>query len=128
AAHEKLEFRRAAAETRALWVAANRYVQDQAPWAALRTNRARAASVTRTALNLLLICASVAWSIIPELSHRVLTAFGYAAAFPSWPRGSAIALLDGRRGQSVARINPLVTKLQEAEISTLEDRFGAADR
>jgi methionyl-tRNA synthetase len=124
AAHERLEFRRAAAETRALWVAANKYVQDQAPWAALKTNRARAAVATRTALNLLATCAYITWSIIPELSHRVLAAFGEAADCPRWPQASAATLLNGRRGLSVAKINPLVRKLSEPEISMLEDRFG----
>jgi methionyl-tRNA synthetase len=128
AAHEKLEFRRAAAETRALWVTANRYVQDQAPWAALKTDRARAAVVTRTALNLLPICASVAWSIIPELTGSVLAAFGETDAHPSWPQGSANALLDGRKGLPVAEIKPLVAKLLEAEISEFERRFGGTDR
>src|SRR5262249_40265448 len=101
AAHEKLEFRRAAAETRALWVAANRYVQDQAPWAALKTDRARAAVVTRTALNLLPICASVAWSIIPWLTGSELAALPDVDAYPAWPQGPANALLDGRKGLSV---------------------------
>jgi methionyl-tRNA synthetase len=128
AAHEKLEFRRAAAETRALWVTANRYVQDQAPWAALKTDGARAAVVTRTALNLLPICASVAWSIIPELTSSVLAAFGKADTHPSWPQGSANALLDGRKGRPVAAIKPLVAKLLEAEISEFERRFGGTDR
>jgi methionyl-tRNA synthetase len=115
-AHEKLEFRRAAAET---------YVQDQAPWAVLKTERARAAVGTRTALNLLSICASVAWSIIPELTGKVLAAFGEAVAPPPWPQRSAIALLDGRKGLSVGKIDPLVAKLADAQISELERRFGS---
>ena len=128
AAHEKLEFRRAAAETRALWVTANRYVQDQAPWAALKTDRARAAVTTRTALNLLPICASVAWSIIPQLTSSVLAAFGEADTWPAWPQGSANALLDGRKGLSVAKIKPLVAKFLEAEICEFERKFGGTDR
>jgi methionyl-tRNA synthetase len=123
AAHEKLEFRRAAAQTRSLWVIANTYVQDQAPWAALKIDRARAAVATRTALNLLFICASVAWSIIPELASSVLAAFGEADAYPAWPQGSANALLDGRKGLPIAKINPLVAKLLEAQICEFERRF-----
>ena len=37
--HEALEFRRAAAETRALWVHANAYLQHAAPWTALKSDR-----------------------------------------------------------------------------------------
>jgi methionyl-tRNA synthetase len=127
-AHERLEFRRAAAETRGLWVAANRYVQDQAPWATLKTHRERAAVATRTALNLLPVCASVAWSIIPELSHHVLAAFHEANNCPDWPERSGVVLLNGRRGLSVAKIDPLVAKLTDARISELEHRFCGAGR
>ena len=57
--HERLEFRRAAAETRALWVLANGYIQEQAPWTTIKSDPARAAVTTRTALNLVCLCASV---------------------------------------------------------------------
>ena len=122
-AHERLEFRRAAAETRGLWVAANKYFQDQAPWAALGTDRTRAEVTARTALNLLPICASVAWPIVPELSRRVLAAFGEADECPSWPQGPSAALLDARKGHPVTKIGPLVRKLTEADVSALADRF-----
>jgi len=121
--HESLEFRRAAAETRALWVLANGYIQQQAPWATVGTDPARAAVATRTALNLLAICAAVSWSIIPTLANRVLAALGGSPGCPSWPARPASTLLDGKRGQPVSRIEPLVGKLSAAEISHFERRF-----
>jgi methionyl-tRNA synthetase len=85
--HDAREFRRAAAETRALWSRANAYVQEAAPWTALRTDRARAALVTRTALNLVQLSATVAWSIVPSLAARVLRLLGDPSAdtTPHWP-------------------------------------------
>jgi methionyl-tRNA synthetase len=121
--HEKLEFRRAAAETRALWVLANAYVQEQAPWTSIKSDPARAAVTTRTALNLLSVCAGVAWSIVPTLAGRVLSAFGAATDCPRWPQHCAPRLLDARKGDPIARVEPLVTKLTEAEITGLERRF-----
>lgn len=73
--HEKL-YRRAAAETRALWTRANAYVQEAAPWSALRRNRPQAASVTRAALGLIEVCATVAWSIVPNLAASAIAAVG----------------------------------------------------
>src|SRR5207244_2402920 len=67
--HEGLEFRRAAAETRALWVLANGYIQEQAPWTMIKSDPARAAVTTRSALSLLTLCAVVSWSIIPTLAN-----------------------------------------------------------
>jgi methionyl-tRNA synthetase len=124
--HESLEFRRAAAETRALWVLANGYIQDQAPWATNKSDPARAAVTTRAALNLLTVCAVVSWAIIPALANRVLAAFGEAPGCPAWPHRPAAAILDGKKGQPISRIDPLVVKLTAAEISHLESRFSGA--
>lgn len=87
ARHEAREFRHAAAEMRALWAGANAYVQAAAPCSALRNNRARAAVTTRTALALIEICATVAWSIIPSLASSAITAVGGPESLdaPLWP-------------------------------------------
>jgi methionyl-tRNA synthetase len=124
--HESLEFRRASAETRALWVLANRYIQRQAPWTTIKSDPVRAGVTTRTALNLLTICAVVSWSIIPTLANRVLAAFGRPPDCPPWPIRPLSTLLDNGRGQPVSRIEPLVGKLTETGISHLESRFSGA--
>jgi methionyl-tRNA synthetase len=121
--HESLEFRRAAAETRALWVLANGYIQEQAPWTTVRSDPARAAVTTRSALNLVSLCASAAWSIIPSLAGRVRSALGDPTDCPPWPDRPATTLLDARKGQPIARIEPLVGKLAATEVSQLADRF-----
>jgi methionyl-tRNA synthetase len=125
--HESLEFRRTAAETRALWVLANGYIQQQAPWSTIKSDPRRAAVTTRWALNLLSICASVSWSIIPTLATRVLAALGEAPGCPSWPTHPASALLDASRGQPISRIEPLVDTLTQTEISHLQARFSGAE-
>src|SRR6516164_8677539 len=50
--HEAMEFRRAAAETRAIWAAGNQYLQRAAPWSAVSADPPAAACSLRTALNL----------------------------------------------------------------------------
>ncbi|WP_377849009.1 methionine--tRNA ligase [Bosea sp. UC22_33] len=96
--HEAREFRHAAAETRALWSAANAYVQAAAPWSKLRENRLGAAVATRTALRLIEICATVAWSIIPNLATSAIAAVGgtVGACSPAWPDDIEGQLLLGR--------------------------------
>jgi methionyl-tRNA synthetase len=122
--HETLEFRRAAAETRAIWSLANAYLQQAAPWAVARSDPLRAAVVTRTALNLVRLSAILAWSIIPTLAEAVLTAFGDAAAVPPWPSEPAADLLAGNAGRPFLPLDPLVRKISEAEIGRLQRRFG----
>jgi methionyl-tRNA synthetase len=119
--HEALEFRRAAAETRTIWVRANAYFQDAAPWA----DPARAAVVTRTTLNLVRLSAIAAWSIIPDLASRVLAALGEHRAIPPWPTQPIEDLLTQASGQ-FAPIPPLVRKLTDADVARLQQRFAGA--
>ena len=122
--HEALEFRQAAAETRAVWARANAYVQETAPWTAINSDPARAAVVTRTALNLVRLSAVLAWSIVPTLAGQVLSALGEDAPIPRWPEhaGSGLAL-DLHAGQPIEQIGPLVVKLGAADIARLSQRF-----
>jgi methionyl-tRNA synthetase len=121
--HEGLEFRRAAAETRAIWAAANAYLQQAAPWTAIKSDPARAALATRWGLNLVRLSAAVAWSIIPVLSRTVLDAFGDQQAIPHWPSAPCGVYLDGNAGQPVARLDPLVAKITVEKADHLAARF-----
>ena len=123
--HEALEFRAAAAATRAIWDVANAYLQHAAPWTAVKSDPARAAIVTRTGLNLVDICAVLAWSIVPGLSESVLRAFGRNDAVPRWPDGPLADLLDGGAGKVIAPIGPLVEKISPERASHLAARFGS---
>jgi methionyl-tRNA synthetase len=122
--HERLEFRRAAAATRALWALANAFVQRAAPWSA---SAGRALVITRFALNLVRLCATSAHSIIPSLSATVLGAFGDRAATPPWPSGDIEKFLDSSGNLPIAPIGRLVDKLGNADILRLKRRFGDRD-
>ena len=122
--HEALEFRQAAAETRAVWARANAYVQETAPWTAINSDPARAAVVTRTALNLVRLSAVLAWSIVPTLAGKVLSALGEDAPIPPWPAQAGSGLgLDLHAGEQIGPIGPLVAKLDAADVARLSQRF-----
>jgi methionyl-tRNA synthetase len=123
--HTSLEFRAAAAATRAIWDTANAYLQHAAPWAAIKSDPIRAAVITRTGLNLVVICATLAWSIVPHLSERVLRAFGRGDPVPRWPNDPLSALLDSGAGTPVAQLGPLVEKISPEKADHLVRRFGA---
>jgi methionyl-tRNA synthetase len=123
--HEALEFRRAAAETRAIWARANAYLQDAAPWTALKADPAAAAVTTRTALALVRLSAVVAWSIVPTLADRVLACLGAEDPLPSWPTRAGHDLLAGQGVCGPIRaLGPLVTKISDDQIARLVGRFG----
>jgi methionyl-tRNA synthetase len=122
--HEACEFRRAAAETRGIWSAANAYLQHAAPWTVIKSDPVRAAIVTRTGLNLVRLSAVLAWSIVPALSETVLHAFGENEVVPRWPSASCGPLLDSGAGKRVLRLDPPVTKITREKASDLAARFG----
>jgi methionyl-tRNA synthetase len=122
-AQEKLEFRRTAAEIRSLWTLANGYLQERAPWSAIKVDPTAAAVATRTALNLLALSATVAWSIVPTLATGVLQALGKRDPIPPWPDRPAALLLDGRHGSPFGRVEPPVRKVTDGELAQLEARF-----
>jgi methionyl-tRNA synthetase len=121
--HEACEFRRAAAETRGIWSAANAYLQHAAPWTTIKSDPVRAAIVTRTGLNLVHLSAVLAWSIIPALSETVLQAFGDTDTVPLWPSVPCGPALDSGRGRRVSRLDPLVVKITREKASDLAARF-----
>jgi methionyl-tRNA synthetase len=126
--HESLEFRQAAAETRAVWARANGYLQEAAPWTAINSDPARAAVATRTALNLVRLSAVLAWSIVPTLAQTVLSALGEEAAVPPWPtQPGHNLLLDLHAERPIGAIGPLVAKLGDPDIVRLSRRFGGND-
>ena len=123
--HEALEFRRAAAETRALWARANAYLQEAAPWTALKSDPKQAAVVTRTALALIRLSATVAWSIVPTLAGKVLAALGEDAAIPPWPTHDLLA--DAWAGRPIDVIGPLVAKVTDDHVARLESQFSGIE-
>ena len=74
--YEAMEFRKAAAETRAIWAAGNEYITKAAPWTAYKTSVDQAAVGIRTGLNLVALFGVIAQPIIPETAKKILDALG----------------------------------------------------
>ncbi|MFO1158212.1 MAG: methionine--tRNA ligase [Reyranellaceae bacterium] len=90
--HEALELRKAASEVRSIWKITNAYVAGAAPWFVIKHDRERAAVVTRTAVNLVRLCAATAWPFIPDAASLVLRSLGEDAEPPTWIDDGATAL------------------------------------
>src|SRR6185312_2924019 len=68
---ETIELRKACQAMRALWVVGNEYLQEAAPWTAIRTDPERAAVIVRTALNLAALFARVSAPVIPFAAETI---------------------------------------------------------
>ena len=109
--HEGLAFRKAADEVRSIWRLANGYLAAQAPWSLFGRGQERAATVTRTGVNLVAVAATISWPFIPEAAERVSTALGGSVSVPLWPRSAADALTEIKGGRRVSSLPILFSKL-----------------
>jgi methionyl-tRNA synthetase len=126
-AMEALEVRKSAQALRALWVLGNEYLQEAAPWTALKTDRDRAAAVVRTGLNLVALFARVAQPFIPEAAAKAGEAVGETAPW-AWPSEDGRAELSRLEpGRAVAAAEVLFRKVEDAQIAEWSERFGGAE-
>ncbi|MBF9035477.1 methionine--tRNA ligase [Rhodobacterales bacterium HKCCE2091] len=120
AAMEAIEVRKAAAELRALWVLGNEYLQSAAPWSAFKTDEARAAAITRTALNLIPFYATLSAPFIPDAAAAMHAAMGTE---PAWPESAEAALTALPAGHAFTVPDVLFRKIADEEREEWQQRF-----
>jgi methionyl-tRNA synthetase len=124
--HEQMEFRKAAAELRAIWVAGNEYLQVAAPWTAMKTDRDAAAVSVRTGLNCCALFAILAQPFIPDAAKAVLDAMGVPEANRMWPSPEDKNLFDALpRGLVITPPDVLFKKIEDTDVAAWAERFGA---
>jgi methionyl-tRNA synthetase len=128
---EAIEFRKAAAELRAIWVAGNEYLTRAAPWTTIKTDRARAAAAVRLGLNLVHTFAHLAWPIIPTAAraiHETIQPVAGNAAVIPWPEASMAEELDQlEAGQPIRAADVLFAKITDEQIAAWTERFGGPE-
>jgi methionyl-tRNA synthetase len=126
--YEAMEFRKAAAETRAIWAAGNEYLTRAEPWTKYKTSVEQAAVGVRTGLNLCALFGILAQPIIPDAAETILSAIGV----PKGNRrmnfsggGDFAGLLDALpRGLAINPPAVLFAKIEDAQVAEWTQRFG----
>ncbi len=128
---EAIEFRKAAAELRAIWVAGNEYLTRAAPWTAIKSDRARAAAAVRLGLNLVHTFSHLAWPITPTAArtiHETIQPVAGDAAVIPWPEGPMAEELDQLEpGQPIRAADVLFAKITDEQIAEWTARFGGPE-
>ncbi|AZS21906.1 MULTISPECIES: methionine--tRNA ligase [unclassified Caulobacter] len=124
---DAIEMRKSAQALRALWVVGNEYLQEAAPWTAIKTDRDRAAVIVRTALNLAALYAKISAPFIPFAAEKIGDAFGLD--FPAaWPSNDAKTELGSLTvGAPVTVPEVLFKKIEDEQIADWTARFGGAE-
>ncbi len=122
---EAMEFRKACAELRSIWVAGNEYLQEAAPWTAFKTDPEKAAVSVRTGLNLIRLFAILSEPIIPFTAARMREIFNEADEALSWPDDAAQALTHFKAGAEFSPPDILFSKIEDDHIADWRERYGA---
>ncbi|MFI4936565.1 MAG: methionine--tRNA ligase [Caulobacterales bacterium] len=124
---EAIEIRKTAQALRALWVIGNEYLQEAAPWTAIKTDPGRAAVVVRTALNLVALFARVSAPIIPFTAEVIGEAVGEAWP-PAWPGADTAAELSRLPpGRKLTTPPVLFKKIEDAQVAEWTAQFAGAE-
>jgi methionyl-tRNA synthetase len=121
---EAVELRKSTQALRALWVLGNEYLQEAAPWTAIKTDPERAAVVVRTALNLVDLFARVSAPVIPFAAEKIAEAVGESYP-PTWPSTDAVLELSRLEpGRPVRTPEVLFKKIEDDQIAEWTLSFG----
>lgn len=71
-----MEFRKALAELRAIWVDGNNYISVTEPWTVIKENQERAAAILRVCINLIRIYAILSAPIMPDTAAKIMAKLG----------------------------------------------------
>ena len=123
------EFRKAMAETRAIWAAGNEYLTQAAPWTHYKTDKDQAAMGTRVGLNLVAFFGVLAQPIIPDAAAKILDALNIPQVNRTWrfgdgPEGIAKIIDALPHGLQIAAPEVLFTKIEDDDIALWVERFG----
>jgi methionyl-tRNA synthetase len=122
---EAMEFRKALAELRAIFVAGNEYLTRAAPWTHVKTDRARAGAAVRMGLNLVHLFAHLAWPVIPTSARRIHQAIQDAPEVIPWPDEKMAEFLDDLEyGMQIGVPDVLFAKITDEQIAEWRERFG----
>jgi methionyl-tRNA synthetase len=124
---EALEVRKAAQTLRALWVLGNEYLQEAAPWSAIKSDPLRAAVIVRTGINLVGLFARVSAPIIPFSAEAIAEAIGepWPLAWPSLDGAAELSRM--ALGRAVRAPEVLFKKVEDEQIAAWAERFGGAE-
>ena len=122
--YEAREFRKAMAETRAIWAAGNEYLTQAAPWTHYKTDVDQAAVGVRVGLNLVALFGVIAQPIIPDAAEKILAAMNIPDVNRTWNFRGASAIDALPIGLEISAPDVLFAKIEDTDVEAWSERFG----
>jgi methionyl-tRNA synthetase len=130
--YEDMEFRKAAAETRAIWAAGNEYLTKAEPWVKYKNDVDAAAVGVRAGLNLAALFGILALPVIPETGAKILDALGVPEQSRTLKFGDSTdyaALLDAMpRGHAITAPDVLFQKIEDEQVAAWTKQFSGSNQ
>lgn len=129
AALDALQFRRAAAELRALWAEGNVYLEAREPWKTVKVDRGRTACTLRTALTVAAVHSVASEPFVPAAAATLRAAFPEVAGAKLVLDQSLPAAVRDlvAPGAGFAAPSLLFAKLTPEQLQEWTDRFAGGD-
>ena len=86
---KELEYRKAFTALRELWVEGNNYIARNEPWKVVKTDKDRAATVLRTAINLIRVFAILSYPVMPTTAEKMMALLNLPTDKWEWIKNSA---------------------------------------
>jgi len=126
--YEAMEFRKAAAETRAIWAAGNEYLTKAEPWVKYKSDVDAAAVGVRTGLNLAALFGILCLPIIPETGAKILDALGIPQEHWNFNFRSPEAVLNALPpGLAITPPDVLFQKIEDEQVAEWTEQFGGGN-
>ena len=126
--YEDMDFRKAAAETRAIWAAGNEYLTKAEPWVKYKNDVDAAAIGVRTGLNLVALFGILAQPFIPTAAASILDALGIPEDQRNFPDPNDDNLLDALpHGMEISPPDVLFSKIEDAMVAEWTEKFGGGN-
>ncbi|MBR4931883.1 MAG: class I tRNA ligase family protein, partial [Alphaproteobacteria bacterium] len=117
---QALEFRKAMATLREIWVSGNNYLAKTEPWKVVKTDMDYAGAILNTALNLIRLYAQLSAPIMPQTAQQMLDLFEISDEFV-WPNlKMADYLTKIPAGTPFKLSDPLFQKIMPDKLSELK--------
>ncbi len=121
---EGLEFRKAMAALREIWVMGNNYIAKTEPWKAAKTDLNRAATILNMGMNLIRLYGLLALPIMPKSAQKMLDIFGLKPEVVDFAQVKAADMLAFfKGGEPVTMAEPLFQKVTPERVEELKVKY-----
>ena len=126
---DDLEFRKAIAELRAIWVEGNNYISATEPWVVIKENQTRAETILRLCLNLVRIMAILTAPLMPQTAEKMLAKFGLSAKDMPSLKGFDVEkeIMFLPAGHTFETGDALFERITEEKMTELQQKYGGAN-